>query len=237
MGYQAIYTVEYGYDEDKFRYVNADDHGLLVPELWDGSDVRRATADGIYLYKTLSQSGAVERILFYDHTPIEFALTDSRVLLRVENYLNCRHEDDTMASVESGRSRFIPAYRRGEKVLAGMIRYEWLSRIGYRPKSADSKEELLRLSYKDEERCRWYVDILFRDGTDTGAAADAILKRACAYRLAMTDEKEDRELYFINVFLRHRSMPEAMPGQQEMATVSFPTQYPAPLGWEFRPKL
>lgn len=236
MGYQAVYMVEYGYHDDPFRYINSDDTGLIVFDPWDGVHIHRYFADGIHLYKRPQRGEPAYEVLYYEHTPVEFVVTDSRVMLRIERFLECRHEDDTMAAVESERHWNIPAYRRDEMVLMGMIRYEWLSQVSYRSKTGFMTNETVRLYYKDEQRALWHLDIVFRREADAGFIANEILRRACAYRLAMTDEKDDKELYFFNEYLHNRWI-DPSPDPKKMSTVGLPTQYPAPGGQKYRPPL
>lgn len=226
--------VEYNYHDEPFRYANCDASGEVVFESWDGRRIHRYLADSIHLYKIPASGKQSYEVLFYDNVETEFFVTDSRVLLRIEKSQESHHVDDTMAAVFSNARSSIPAYRRNEMVLMGMIRYEWVSQISFRPKAGFLTYETVRVYYKDEQKSLWFLDVVFKRAADARYIANDILHRMCVYRLAMTDDKDDRELYFFNRYGFDLSI-EKSKDPKKMSTVRIPTQYPAPTGEFARP--
>lgn len=236
MAYQAVYLVEHGYRDDPFRFINADENGLIVVEPWDGPQIRRYWAEGIHLYRRPRGEEDAREILFYEQTPVEFWVSDSRVMLRIERHEASYHKDETFAAVLRGGVNKIPAYRRGEMVLMGMIRYEWISQIAcVETGRRFSRREALRLYYQDQNQYTWYLDVVFGADADAEYLANEILHRACRYRLQMTDDKDDKEMVFFNHYLKEDGVEAAPEGYG--LTVRFPTQYAAPGGENDRPSL
>ena len=237
MGYQAVYLVEHGYRDEPFRFINADENGLIITEPWDGNRIRRYFAEGIYLNRRAPGAQEEREILFYAQTPVEFLISDSRVMLRIERYKECYHHDDTMAAVLRGGMEKIPAYRRDELILMGMIRYEWLSQISYEQKVSFSTQETVRLYYKDQNEFTWFLDVVFGKESDAEYLANEILHRACGYRMKMADEKDDKEIVFFTQYGSRYEIEPSDDPKNHMASVRFPTQYPAPSGEGVRPPL
>ena len=236
MGYQAVYLVEYGYQEDPYRFINIGTDGSVCFESWDGSRIRRHSADGIWLYRRDRGGDETYEVLHYEGVPAEVYVTDSRLLLRIPRHSESLHEDETRAAVlcESSMERYVTPE---EMMLAGMIRYEWISQISYQRKVSRGTEECVRIYYRDLSEAKWHLDLIFPKEADAERLANLILHRACRYRLAMTDEKSDEEVYFFNRYLSDYEIEPAEDPKRHMATVRFPTQYPAPGGGDTRPYL
>lgn len=235
VSYQAVYLVENGYREDPYRFVNLDPDGEVCFEPWDGMRIRRHIARAAYLYK-IDEDGDEIEMLHYSGVPVEFYITDSRVMIRIPAYEKSEHDDETRAAVFRTDRHDDP---QGERALtlAGMIRYEWVSQISYQRKVSRSTEECVRLYYRDLSESRWYLDIIFRGNADAEYLANVILHRACRYRLLMTDDKNDKEMYFLNRYLEDYDIEPAKNPRRYMASLRFPTQYPAPGGDDVRPRL
>ena len=235
MGYQAVYLVENGYREDPYRFVNLDPDGDVCFEPWDGRRIRRHMAHAAYLYR-IDEDGDEIEMLHYAGVPVEFFITDSRIMIRIPDYTKSEYDDETRAAVLRTDRGAVPLSER-RLTLAGMIRYEWISQISYQRKVSRSTEECVRLYYRDLAEARWYLDIIFSGNADAEYLANVILHRACRYRLVMTDDKTDKETYFFNRYLEEYDIEPAHNPRRYMAYIRFPTQDPAPGGDDVRPRL
>ena len=243
MGYQAVYLVEHGYREDSYRFVSVDMNGKVCPERRDGLQTRRCLAEAVYLYRRRPDDSGFEEVLHCAGAPVDVLITDCRVTLQVMGYQKGHFEDHTETVVLRKNREDSNGIRDPEDPgdarslsLAGMIRYEWISQISFQRKISRTTEECLRLYYRDLEKALWHIDLVFQRA-DAGVLANDVLHRSCRYRLAMTDEKNDKELYF---FSRYRSEDEIEPAadpRRYMSSIRIPTQYPAPGGRDVRPGL
>lgn len=227
MAYQAIYFVEYGYHEDAFRHAGADANGMIRKEPEDGAQSRYSFGDALHLFRRRPGEKDFREILYYKDRPVEVMITDSRTTVRIEEYQLCRSMDETMIDLFNRSSGHIPAYRRNEKALLGMVRYEWMSGISYLDGTEDTKG-VLRLFYKDDMQSQWYVEIHFPEEESIHVLAEDIVYRLCNYRLIMSDPKTDKE----EVFFRTKHLESFGEGS---AHIHIPTSYPAPGGNSYRP--
>jgi len=120
-------------------------------------------------------------------------------------------------------------------VIIGHVRYEWLRLVGYREKSL-SKPNRIGMIYEDLDRTRYLVDIAIKSKTDVAALANEILRRACLYRLAMTDEKPDKEVAFYTQYSTGRKITPNSEPKKQTSSVEISRAYLAPGGQNFRPE-
>ena len=117
--------------------------------------------------------------------------------------------------------------------IIGQVRYEWLHLVGFRRKASMLTFEGLSLTYQDGESF-YNTYLVFPKGTDTEFLANAVVKSACKYRLAMKDAKSEDDIEFFRKYSETgRIEPKAE--TRELSSIILPHCYRAPFGEEFRP--
>ena len=94
----------------------------------------------------------------------------------------------------------------------------------------------MRLYYRDDDKTDWYLDLVLPKESDACRIANRILHRACRYRLRMTDEKNDKELYFFTRYQGNNEIEPTEDPKHSMSSIRFPSQYLAPGGAGLRPE-
>ena len=120
-------------------------------------------------------------------------------------------------------------------VIIGHVRYEWLRHVAYQEKSW-SNHNCITLIYEDLDSTRYLVHIAIKSKTDVAALANDILRRASLYRLAMTDEKPDKEVAFYTQYSTGRKITPKPDPKKQLSSVEISRAYLAPGGEKFRPE-
>jgi hypothetical protein len=234
MTYSSIGVVKRGTQVNQYMYPLTDLEGRIVPEKWDNGMQNSVTATS-YSEKFMAEgvSELIER-QYHRKLRMDTYITDSRVTFSCTNY----NRDGLDIWLLFGIPQLIwrAASRRG-KVLAGHIRYEWISEIYYSNKTGILSDETVRLCYEDSDSTIWAVDITLNKNIDSAFIANNILQRACRYRLAMQDEKSPELMEFLTTYSKGGEIPPSNDSKKQMSGVLFPNYYLAPTGENKRPIL
>lgn len=120
-------------------------------------------------------------------------------------------------------------------VIIGHVRYEWLRYVAYQEKSW-SNHNCITLIYEDQDKTRYLVHITIKSKTNVAERANDILRRACLYRLAMTNEKSDKAVAFYTQYSTGRRITPKPEPKKQLSSVEMPQYYLAPGGQKFRPE-
>lgn len=238
MAFRAIVIQDLGDHEDPYFFAGTDENGNTVEEPHDHGLSHKFTANAISVQMKRDGENTFKEILSDLSVELEMTITDSRVIYRCDKYdKGSRWSGGLTALALNAASKAAANRRSAGKVLLGHIRYEWIYAITYIHKP---KKGLLNLGnmqvcvyYKDKENNTYYADTIFEGDSDTTHMANEILHRACRYRLAMTDEKSEKDISFFTKYSTENITVN--PNEKEQSTIIFPSYYPAPFGQKNRP--
>ena len=232
MAFSAIVVAPIGGQADPFAYPITDEECNVIEEKLDHGLSNVVTATSIFFsYRGASSSKQVIQGL---NLKVDFYVTDSRVVLLCEKYDKGSSWSGGLAALAlDAASSIAAAARRKGKVMLGHIRYEWISEITYNHKGH------IGISYKDGDKNCWTLGLLFKKATDTEFVANEILRRTCAYRLAMTDQEEkERHEGAVEFFVKYSTGGRITPTEnpkKESSRIQIPYSFLAPGGQKFRP--
>jgi len=235
MAFEAYTIGHYGDRDQPYAYPILDEQGEILEEVWDHglSLTSRATSFNVYKKNSLQKEyrfdmGQVMKLSVY--------ITDSRFIFVCHDYDHGDHNYTgnsiavpIMNAVQKSKGR----KRSVGKAFVGQIRYEWIYIVGYRQKGRE-----LRLIYEDTEKNFYAIDFCFTRETDAMLLSQDILRRACKYRLAMTDTEEASRAESEQFFSEHAQSGKIQPAdnpKKDFSTIRMPYCYLAPGGKAFRP--
>ncbi|MCQ2752031.1 MAG: zinc ribbon domain-containing protein [Coriobacteriales bacterium] len=194
MAYETMYVTHFGEEVDKYAYPSISSDGDIEREEMDGSFSRTDVANNIYVVAGDDTSQYIEKI------HINIYVTDSRVVLSSTDYIKGGtwiSTDLISGAIMTGIEKGIAAVRRKGKMFIGHIRYEWLQSVAYIRQSGMLSKDSINLVYKSDD-IQYRVKLSFKEYTDTSALAQKIVKKCIAYRLNMSDPKDEAEIEFYN---------------------------------------
>jgi len=209
MAFLPFGRVKVGDTENTFTVPCVERIGSFVKDPWD-RNAQAASYNMVGQVIVESKDGASD-CKFFDEFAGQLIVTDARVVV-----LANAAEPDGSATV-------------------GHVRYEWLRMVGYREKSW-SNHNCIVLVYEDQNSARYLVQIVLKSKADVAALANDILRRACLYRLTMTDEKPDKEVAFYTQYSTGRKITPKFEPKKQISSVEFSRAYLAPGGQKFRPE-
>jgi len=237
--FQAMTIIELGNMEMPFTYPITDPEGNIIEEVWDhGLRQLPAELKMLNFFKRTVHDKS-DRVLFnVGNIKPSLFVTDSRVILFCQDY-------DKGDSQYSGNGSLILnalEHRKGKKraagkAFAGHIRYEWLLHVGYKKKVSFGTDEQILLIYQDNDQTTYKLELIFTKTTDAEALAHDILRRACNYRLTMTDTDSQNEKA-VEAFKKYANGGRIDPSDDpktKYSIVRLPYCYLAPGGKTFRP--
>jgi len=235
MAFNAVCISEIGDQSNPYIYPTTDDMCNLGEEKWDNGLNNVITAKSILVQKKLKGTDNYVQVLHAMDINIDFYVTDSRVVLLCKKYdKGGGWYGGIGALVANAGSKIMAAARSKGKVLLGQVRYEWIAMLSYQRKVSWLTEESIQVYYKDNDGTYWCISLNFKKGTDTEFLANNILHRACKYRLAMNDEKGEKETEFFTKYSTGANItPNSNPKQY--SDCIFPNFYFAPMGEDKRP--
>lgn len=241
MSYSAIKITDIGQDVDPFVNPKTDAAGNLIEEPLDHGLRHKVTANAIRVYRRTANQKEFEEMLLITDIEIEVCITDSRVIYRCMKYdKGDRKWSGGLTALALNAYEKSKANRRSAgTMLIGHVRYEWLRQIQYsnynKQKWLEYDDFCLRLFYKDNSEAFWIIQTNFPKTIDTAFLANDILHRMARYRMAMTDEKQDRMIEHNKQCATLTITPSANPKEQYSSFTSIYSYY-APGGEEYRPK-
>ncbi len=242
MGYSAIKIPEIGQNVDPFVDAATDSAGNLIEEPYDHGLRHKVTATRLQILRRAAGASEFEMLLFVPEIELEVYITDSRVAYRCLKYdKGDRKWSGGLTALALNAYERAKADRRSAgTVLLGHIRYEWLREIQYsdyhKQKWYESNDFRIRLIYKDADQATWVVETCFGNEIDTAFLANEILHRAARYRLAMTDEKQEKLIEYTKKCL-NTTIPRSDNPKEKYSSCSLMYSYFAPGGEEYRPPL
>ena len=237
--YQAIIIQQIGDQEQPYAYATSDSNGNTVEDKFDHGMSHGAVANGIMVYKKGQNDSQFVEVLRDTEVEITMTVTDCRVIYRCDKYdKGDRKWSGGLTAVALNAYEKSKANKRSAgKVLLGHIRYEWISEIQYLSKNKngffDYDDFSVSLVYKNSNKTTYIVKAKFNKGMDTAFIANEILHAASKYRLAMQDEKGDREIEFFEKYSEENIPKQSDP--KEESFIRFPNHYYAPRGEQNRP--
>jgi len=230
MAYSAIIVTPIGAQADPYVYAITDEEGSIIEEMHDHGLGNVVTATSIFFNMLPNGANSAKQIIQSLSIKLEFYVTDSRVVLRCEKYDKGSSWSGGLAALAlDAASSIAAAARRKGKVMLGHIRYEWIRAISY------SQGQII-ITYIDTERNNWTLSLLFKRATDTEFIAHEILRRTCAYRLAMTDERDEKDEEFYKKYASGGKIPPSDNPKKSIPRIQIPVSYLAPGGKKFRPE-
>lgn len=222
---------------DEFSYVSTTEEGQLIEEEQDLGLDNYVPARKIIVKKYIAQRRYWDTVAeIEDKLPVDVYITSSRFVVLCKKYDKggTWYGAPISSLIMTGIERAVASAKRKNKILTGMIRYEWIERILYSRKIKWSENETLCIHYRDAEKTLYRLVIWFNKDIDSSFIANEILHKACLYRLAMNDDKDESEIEFFQKYsaknIEHNNDPKMM------SDISFPSKYYAPMGEKFRPK-
>lgn len=236
--YQAIIIQQIGDQEQPYAYATSDSNGKTVEDKFDHGMSHSAVASEIIVYRQGQNEGRFTEVLHDTAVEVTMTVTDCRVIYRCDQYDKGRKWSGGVSAVALNAIERARANKRSAgKVLLGHIRYEWITEIQYLNKYKDgffdSDIFMVNIVYQNSNKTTYVVKTLFNKGMDTCFIANEILHAASKYRLAMQDEKGDRETEFFKKYSVD-NIPRA-DNPKEQSFVKFPNHYYAPNGEQNRP--
>lgn len=237
--YQAIIIQQIGDQEQPYAYATSDSNGNTIEDKFDHGMSHSAIANGIIVYRKGQNDARFVETLRDTEVEVTMTVTDCRIIYRCDHYDKGGKWSGGLSAVALNAIERARANKRSAgKVLLGHIRYEWISEISYLSKYKngflDSDAFEVNIVYKNSNKTTYIVKTLFNKGMDTGFIANEILHAASKYRLAMQDEKGDREVEFFNKYSEENIPKKSDP--KETSFIKFPNHYFAPRGEQNRPE-
>lgn len=237
--YQAIIIQNIGDQESPYAFAGTDTNGYTVEDPFDHGMSHKAMARAITIYRKRSTESEFSQILRDSDINLEMTITDCRVIYRCDKYdKGSTWSGGLTALALNAVERAVANKKTAGKVMLGHIRYEWIREIAYIAKEKngflDSDIYAIRIIYMDTEKTRYMVETTFNKGMDTAFIANEILHSASKYRLAMKDDKEEKELEFFGRYSSENI--KKSDDVKNFSTVLFPNHYFAPRGKENRPE-
>lgn len=221
---------------DEFSYVSTTEEGQLLKEELDLGLDNYVPARKIILKKYTAQRRYWDTIFeIEDKLPVDVYITASRLTVLCKKYDKggTWYGAPISSLIMTGIERAVASAKRKNKILTGMIRYEWIERILYSRKIKWSENETLCIHYRDTEKTLYRLIIWFNKDIDSSFIANELLHKVCLYRLAMSDEKDEDEIKFFQKYLTENIEHDNDP--KKMSDIGFPSKYYAPMGEKFRP--
>jgi hypothetical protein len=206
MAFNVFCVTDIGDQSDSYAYPPTNDNCKPIEEKWDCGLKNALSLTGFGVEKKQRGENDYRDVFAVVDTNIDIYVTDSRIILLCEKYdkggghWGVGVGGVAVALAANAVSKINAASRSKGKVLLGHLRYEWLALVEYRRKSGWFGNDAIQLYYQDDERTWWLVSLSFNKGTDTTFIANNILQRACKYRLAMNDEKGEKEVEFFKKY-------------------------------------
>jgi hypothetical protein len=157
--------------------------------------------------------------------PVELTLSSRRVILVCEKFEKGGgwRGSPGMMLTANALSKARAAVRRHGKVLAGQMRLEWLSRLGYHDKHNRKTTNALRLVAGDSDGTQVLVDITLDKQSSPRAFTKQIFSAAVAERQAAPERLEAQRL----TRLKRRVLPLFEPESGKLAFIDIPGALPA----------
>jgi len=236
MAYCAVVIDQIGNQEYPYLYPITDDLGNMIPERWDRGLNNVVTATSIYVQRRKDGENNFVQLLSASDIKMDVYFTDSRVAFRCEKYDKGGGWTGGLTALAlNAGSKMMAAHRRKGKILIGHVRYEWVREIQYNRKYNWASNEELRFVYRDNEKATWVITLHFKKETDTAFLANDTLHRASKYRLAMQDEKGEKEMEFFTLNSHQGTITPSADPKKNYSTIMFPNHYFAPKGGDKRP--
>jgi len=196
MKYMCVYPDEIVGSTANYEYAGIWGAGRLVEEPWDQGMRRIGVTKNILI---MSKEGDYDWLTeVVDNIEVSVFISDSRIGFYCEQYDKGSSwwgigGGAVAALIMTQVSKARAAKRTEGTALIGHIRYEWLSQVSYHPKTTLTDDEEIGLDFWDTDNNEWHVCLGFAKGTNVRGMANDILRRACMYKLAMTDAKKPED--------------------------------------------
>lgn len=236
MSFLCVQIRPFGKATNEFSYVSTTEEGQLIEENLDLGLDNYVPARKIMLKKYNSQIKSWNLIAeIEDKLPVDVYITASRLVVLCKKYDKggTWYGAPISSLIMTGIERAVASAKRKNKILTGQVRYEWIEQILYSRKLKWSENETLCLHYRDTEKNLYRFIIWFNKDIDSSFIANEILHKACKYRLAMIDDKDDNELKFFKKYMYDDIKYDDDP--KMMSSIRFPSKYYAPMGEKYRP--
>ena len=242
--YPPLFVVETGEDVDPFVHARIDENRNIMPEPEDHVMIEYPLASvQVYARRSEEQGAHLEYQSVVNRDNFLY-VTDSRIALINRKYnkdeagswigfgsLTAMVVSQALTRAEQG----IKAAQRRDKALAGHIRYEWFRGLYFKHKQKALGHEMIRILYQDMEKTVWTVQLELAGDTDAEALANDILRRAAAYRAQMIDEKDEKLVEMLKLYMNGQNRIPINPNPEKLSGVGFPEYYYASRGLTFRP--
>lgn len=238
MEFEAFTIAAVGDRDEPFAYPITDEQSSIIEELWDHG-LQNVLTSNMFAVSKKNQYQNQWQFQMSNEMQTSFYVTDSRVAFLCEHFDNGNSYTGQGALIAEAISRAKAHKRTKGKVFLGQIRYEWLRTIGYKRKVSYGTKDIVSLRYIDTDKNSFALDFFFKKGTDTEFIANDILRRACIYRLAMTDneekEKQEGSVAFFEKYSTGGKITPTDNPKEDFSLISIPFSYYAPGGKKFRP--
>ena len=232
--YRAIVVQNIGDNDFPYKYAGTDENGNTIEDEFDNGLNHRVMAKAIYIHQARAGESKLSTIAYYREINLEMTITDCRIIYRCDKYdKGSQWSGGLTALALNAVERAVANKKTAGKVLLGHIRYEWIKEILYREKSGFLNDSSIRIVYVDLDKNTYVIETIFNKDTDIKFVANEILHSASKYRLTTNDEKNEKELLFLEKYSNEK-IPED-PNPKEFSNIRFPYFYNAPSGKNIRP--
>lgn len=238
--FNAFGIADIGDQSNPYVYPSTNAVGDIISEEWDNGLKNVIVPKCVFVERSVKgQPSKYEMVLDGGEIKYKFYVTDSRAIFLCDKYDKGggyigMGVGAAVALAANAVSKMNAAARSKGTVLLGHIRYEWLTLIQYRYKKGWLDSDTLQLYYEDDEKTWWCISVSFEKGTDIDFIANNILQRACKYRLAMNDEKGEKEMAFFTKYADGDKIT-LNSDRKQFNECYFPNYYVAPRGENKRP--